>query len=115
MRANLYSREPGPDAEFSMPVKMHNSFTKCRCHTEMEAMRAQVLQRIRKRSRYLSWRQKGADLEGISIEESPDGKASLADQDPVIVADASCRVAAGDGRAELGKPDDHCSELDVCS
>ena len=81
----------------------------------MEAMRVQVLERIRQRSRYLSWRQKGAELEGISIEVTPDGKASLADQDPVIVADASCRIAAGDSRAELDMADDHCSKLDVCT
>ncbi len=75
----------------------------------MEAMRAQVMERIRQQSRYLSWRQNGAELEGISVEGSPDGKASLADQDPVIVTDASCRVAAGNSRAELGMPDKHCT------
>ena len=70
----------------------------CRCHTEVEVMKGQVLEKV-KLHRYLAWRQKGVDLEGVSIEGV--GKGALAGQDALIVADASCRIAGGEGRPEV--------------
>ena len=57
-------------------------------------MRAKVLQRVKQR-RYLDWRQKPAevDLESISIETA--NKNGLAHHDALLVADASCQLAAG--------------------
>ena len=65
-------------------------------------MRAKVLQRIKQR-RYLDWRQKPAEavLEGISIEQT--SKKGLAHHDALIVADASCQLAAGSIKPDADK------------
>lgn len=46
-----------------------------------------------------------------------DDMASLADQDPVIVAGASCQVAAGDSRDVMSSPEatEHCSKACMTS
>ena len=72
-------------------------------------MRAKVLQRIKQR-RYLDWRQKpaGVDLEGVSIESATE--KGLAQHDTLIVADASCRLAAGSIDAGADKATVHSAE-----
>ncbi len=78
----------------------------------MEAMRAKVLQRIRQR-RYLEWRQKPAevDLEGVSIVSA--AEKGLAHHDALIVADASCQLAAGSINADVDKAAVHSAEAEL--
>ena len=75
-------------------------------------MRAKVLQRIRQR-RYLEWRQKPAEveLESISIESA--SEKCLAHPNAVIVADASCQLAAGSINADVDKAAVHSAEAEL--
>ena len=75
-------------------------------------MRAKVLQRIKQR-RYLEWRQKpaGVDLESVSIEGAPE--KGLAQHDALIVADASCQLAAGRIDAGADKAAVHSAEAEL--
>lgn len=63
----------------------------------MEAMRGQLLDRIKQR-KLLSWRQQDVELQGISVEIP--GKDASADQDTCIVADASCCIATAQEKHE---------------
>ena len=80
----------------------------CRCNTELEAMKVQLLKRIKQR-RLLGWRAQDVDLQSITIELP--GEDALETQDINIAADASCCIASAESQHEKTTSADlACSE-----
>ena len=74
----------------------------------MEAMKVQLLERIKQR-RLLGWRAQDVDLQSITIELP--GEDALETQDINIAADASCCIASAESQHEkITSADLACSE-----